>query len=116
MRQPLALSGGHPALSPLSPLPEVVVPEAPLHDGACIIHGDRITAAGCVLPLSDNPSLGITYGLRHRAALGMAEQNDSLCIVVSEETGHIAYAYKGKLMTKVDIDTLRKSMEEIVRE
>lgn len=91
-------------------------PETPLHDGACIIHGDRITAAGCVLPLSDNPSLGITYGLRHRAALGMAEQNDSLCIVVSEETGHIAYAYKGKLITKVDTETLRKSMEGIVQE
>lgn len=91
-------------------------PETPLHDGACIITGDRITAAGCVLPLSDNPSLGITYGLRHRAALGMAEQNDSLCIVVSEETGHIAYAYKGKLITKIDVDTLRKSMEGIVRE
>ncbi|MBE0432517.1 TIGR00159 family protein [candidate division WOR-3 bacterium] len=91
-------------------------PETPLHDGACIIHGDRITAAGCVLPLSDNPSLGITYGLRHRAALGMAEQNDSLCIVVSEETGHIAYGYKGKLITKVDAETLRKSMEEIIQE
>jgi diadenylate cyclase len=94
----------------------IFFPETPLHDGACVIQGDKIIAAGCVLPLSENPSLGITYGLRHRAALGMAEQSDALCIVVSEETGNIAFAYKGKLVTKVDIETLRKSMETIIQE
>ena len=94
----------------------IFFPDTPLHDGACVIRGDKITAAGCVLPLSENPSLGITYGLRHRAALGMAEQSDALCIVVSEETGNISFAYKGKIVTKVDIETLKKSMETIIQE
>lgn len=94
----------------------IFFPETPLHDGACVIQGDKIIAAGCVLPLSENPSLGITYGLRHRAALGMAEQSDALSIVVSEETGNIAYAYKGKLVTKVDVESLKKSMETIIQE
>jgi diadenylate cyclase len=94
----------------------IFFPEAPLHDGACVIEGDKIVAAGCVLPLSENPNLGITYGLRHRAALGMAEQSDALCIVVSEETGRIAYAYKGKLVTKLDVESLKKSMDTIIQE
>ncbi|MCK4941916.1 diadenylate cyclase CdaA [candidate division WOR-3 bacterium] len=94
----------------------IFFPETPLHDGACVIQGDKIIAAGCILPLSENPSLGMTYGLRHRAALGMAEQSDALCIVVSEETGNMAFAYKGKLVTKVDIETLKKSMETIIQE
>jgi diadenylate cyclase len=94
----------------------IFFPETPLHDGASVIDGDKIIAAGCVLPLSDNPNLGLTYGLRHRAALGMAEQSDALCIVVSEETGNVAFAYKGKLVTKVDIETLKKSMQTIVQE
>jgi len=94
----------------------IFFPETPLHDGASVIDGDKIIAAGCILPLSDNPNLGLTYGLRHRAALGMAEQSDALCIVVSEETGNVAFAYKGKLVTKVDIETLKKSMQTIVRE
>ncbi len=94
----------------------IFFPETPLHDGACVIHGDKIVAAGCVLPLSENPGLGITFGLRHRAALGMAEQSDALSIVVSEETGNIAYAYKGKLLTKVDVESLKKSMEKIIQD
>ena len=94
----------------------IFFPETPLHDGACVIQGDKIIAAGCVLPLSENPSLGITYGLRHRAALGMAEQSDALSIVVSEETGNIAYAYKGKLVTKLDVESLKKSVETIIQE
>ncbi|UCD18845.1 MAG: diadenylate cyclase CdaA [candidate division WOR-3 bacterium] len=94
----------------------IFFPETPLHDGACVIQGDKIVAAGCVLPLSENPNLGVTYGLRHRAALGMAEQSDALCIAVSEETGKIAFAYKGKLVTKVDVETLKKSTEAIIQE
>ena len=94
----------------------IFFPETPLHDGACVIQGDKIVAAGCVLPLSENPNLGITYGLRHRAALGMAEQSDALCIVVSEETGNIAFAYRGRLVTKVEVETLKKSMETIIQE
>ncbi len=94
----------------------IFFPETPLHDGACVIQGDKIVAAGCVLPLSENPNLGITYGLRHRAALGMAEQSDALVVVVSEETGNIAFAYRGRLVTKVEVETLKKSMETIIQE
>jgi diadenylate cyclase len=94
----------------------IFFPDTPLHDGACVIQGDTIVAAGCVLPLSDNPSLGRRYGLRHRAALGIAEQSDALCIVVSEETGKISFAHKGKLVTKVDIDILRKVLESVIME
>jgi diadenylate cyclase len=94
----------------------IFFPDTPLHDGACVIQGDTIVAAGCVLPLSENPSLSGRYGLRHRAALGVAEQSDALCIVVSEETGRISFAYKGKLVTKVDVEILKKSLETIFAE
>jgi len=94
----------------------IFFPDTPLHDGACVIQGDTIVAASCVLPLSDNPRLGGRYGLRHRAALGIAEQSDALCIVVSEETGKISFAHKGKLVTKVDIDILRKVLENMLKE
>ncbi|KPJ74182.1 hypothetical protein AMJ52_01605 [candidate division TA06 bacterium DG_78] len=94
----------------------IFFPDTPLHDGACVIQGDTIVAAGCVLPLSENPTLSGKYGLRHRAALGVAEQSDALCIVVSEETGRISFTYKGKLVTKVDVEILRRSLETIFAE
>ncbi|MBA7557245.1 Cyclic di-AMP synthase CdaA [subsurface metagenome] len=94
----------------------IFFPDTPLHDGACVIQGDTLVASGCVLPLSENPSLGRRYGLRHRAALGISEQSDALCIVVSEETGKISFAYKNKLVTKVDIETLKRSLERILKE
>ncbi len=94
----------------------IFFPDTPLHDGACVIQGDTLVAAGCVLPLSENPDLGGRYGLRHRAALGISEQSDALCIVVSEETGKISFASKSKLVTKVDIETLKRSLENILEE
>jgi diadenylate cyclase len=94
----------------------IFFPDTPLHDGACVIHGETLVAAGCVLPLSENPSLSGRYGLRHRAALGISEQSDAICIVVSEETGKISFAYKSKLVTKVDIAILKRSLETILRE
>lgn len=94
----------------------IFFPDSPLHDGACIIQGDTIVAASCVLPLSENPSLSGKYGLRHRAALGISEQSDALCIVVSEETGRISFSYKAKLVTKVDSEVLRRSLETIFKE
>ncbi|OPX17507.1 TIGR00159 family protein [candidate division WOR-3 bacterium 4484_100] len=92
----------------------IFFPDTPLHDGACVIQEDKVAAAGCVLPLSENPDLGERYGLRHRAALGISEQTDALCIVVSEETGYISFAYQGKLVTKVDPDILYRSMQRIL--
>lgn len=94
----------------------IFFPDTPLHDGACVIQGETLVAAGCVLPLSENPSLSGRYGLRHRAALGISEQSDAICIVVSEETGKISFAYKSKLVTKVDIAILKRSLETILRE
>jgi diadenylate cyclase len=94
----------------------IFFPDTPLHDCACVIKGDTIVAASCVLPLSENPNLSGRYGLRHRAALGVAEQSDALCIVISEETGRMSFAYKAKLVTKVDIEILRRSLETILAE
>jgi diadenylate cyclase len=94
----------------------IFFPDTPLHDGACVIQGDTIVAAGCVLPLSENPDLSGKYGLRHRAALGISEQSDALCIVVSEETGTISLAYKAKLVTRVAIEILQRSLEKILKE
>ena len=71
--------------------------KAPLHDGAVIITKGNITAAGCILPSSENDSLPSQYGMRHRAALGMSEETESLVLVVSEETGQISYALKGTI-------------------
>ena len=94
----------------------IFFPDTPLHDGACVIQGDTIIAASCILPLSENLDLAGSYGLRHRAALGISEQSDAVCIVVSEETGKTSFAYKGKLVTKVDIEVLRRSLEAILKE
>ena len=69
----------------------------PLHDGAMIIHHNKITHAACVLPLSDNLEISRDYGTRHRAALGLSEVSDALCLVVSEETGRISYCKGGTL-------------------
>jgi diadenylate cyclase len=71
--------------------------DTPLHDGAMIIHNGRIVAAGCFLPLSEQQDIRKSFGTRHRAALGMTEQSDSVVLVVSEETGAISVAFDGKL-------------------
>lgn len=78
----------------------------PLHDGAVIISGLRIVAAGCVLPVSDNPDLPSRIGMRHKATVGVTEQSDAIAIVVSEERGAISYARNGRLMQDVNIDEL----------
>jgi uncharacterized protein (TIGR00159 family) len=84
---------------------------SPLHDGAVIITGDKIVAARCVLPVSENLNLPPNYGLRHRAALGMSENTDSLVIVVSEETGKISIAENGKLRNEMDPKELMAKLE-----
>lgn len=84
---------------------------SPLHDGAVIITGDKIIAARCVLPASENLNLPPNYGMRHRAALGMSENTDSLVIVVSEQTGNISTAESGKLQTYLDPKDLMSKLE-----
>ncbi len=87
--------------------------KTPLHDGAVIVRGDRIVAATCYLPLSDNLKLSKDLGTRHRAAVGMSEASDSLTIVVSEETGEISVAVDRKLYRDVDDDFLRERLERM---
>ncbi len=83
----------------------------PLHDGAVIIHGDRIASATCYLPLSDNMELSKELGTRHRAGVGISEATDSLTIIVSEETGRVSVAVNGELFRNIDADFLRNKLE-----
>jgi diadenylate cyclase len=85
-------------------------PDTPLHDGAVIVQQDRIAAAACFLPLTLNPELSKSFGSRHRAALGISEEADSLSVVVSEETGTISLAINGELIRDLDPKTLRNSL------
>lgn len=85
----------------------------PLHDGAIIIRGDRIVAATCYLPLSDNMEISKELGTRHRAAVGISEVTDALTIVVSEETGHVSVTYEGKLYRNLDANGLREKLRMI---
>ena len=85
----------------------------PLHDGAVIIRGDRITSATCYLPLSDNMSISKDLGTRHRAALGMSEVCDALVIVVSEETGLVSAAMGGRLTRWIKREELREMLSQI---
>ncbi len=82
----------------------------PLHDGAVIIRGERVTSATCYLPLSDNRGLSKELGTRHRAGVGISEATDSMTIIVSEETGHVSVAYNGELFRNLDADGLREKM------
>jgi diadenylate cyclase len=85
-------------------------PESPLHDGAVIIHRDRIAAAACFLPLTLNPELSKEFGTRHRAALGITEETDALAVVVSEETGLISVAFNGEMVRDLDSNSLRNTL------
>ncbi len=79
----------------------------PLHDGGVIIQGDRITCAGAVFPTSNSPKINRRLGTRHRAALGLAEETDAICIVVSEETGRVSIALKGDMLYNLTLDDAR---------
>lgn len=87
----------------------------PLHDGAVIVRGNRVVAATCYLPLTDNMGLSKSLGTRHRAALGISEVSDSLTIVVSEETGKVSYAVDGSLTAGVSPTELKEQLYAIQR-
>ncbi len=87
----------------------------PLHDGAVLLRGNRIAAATCYLPLSDNMQLSKELGTRHRAGIGISEVSDSLTIIVSEETGKVSIAKGGKLIRNVDGDYLRTKLADAQR-
>lgn len=90
----------------------IFYPKAPLHDGAMILRDGRVYAAGCFLPLSQNPDLSRELGTRHRAALGISESCDVLVVVVSEETGIISLVQNGVIKRNLNIDTLRVALEK----
>lgn len=85
--------------------------DTPLHDGAVVIRGGKLVAAGCFLPLSEQHDIKKTFGTRHRAALGMSEDTDAVVLVVSEETGAISLAYDSKLHYDLTMDQLTKTLE-----
>ena len=89
----------------------VFIPNTPLHDGAAVIRGNRLIAAGCLLPLTENRTLSTELGTRHRAAIGLSEQCDALIVVVSEETGTISIAENGHIMRHLDKETLQAMLE-----
>lgn len=95
-------------------LENIFVPNTPLHDGATIIRGDRISASGCVLPLTTNKDISKSLGTRHRAALGLSEVSDALVLIVSEETGTISLALNGKLVRNYDKERLQKILVKIL--
>ena len=88
--------------------------KSPLHDGAVIIQEDRISAAACFLPLTVNPRLGKELGSRHRAAIGLTEENDAVAIVVSEETGTISVVVDGQIERGLTVETLRARLRALV--
>jgi uncharacterized protein (TIGR00159 family) len=93
-------------------LENIFVKNSPLHDGAAIIVNNRIRAARCVLPVSENIELPAHLGLRHRAAIGITEQSDAIAIVVSEETGEISIAKEGQMRIRVTAEELEKILME----
>ncbi|MGH7907937.1 MAG: diadenylate cyclase CdaA [Candidatus Binataceae bacterium] len=86
---------------------------SPLHDGAVIVKGDRVVAAACLLPLSANPNVSLTLGTRHRAAIGLTEENDAIVVVVSEENGTISIASRGRLTQEIEPDKLLARLQRL---
>jgi len=88
-------------------------PGTPLHDGAAIIREQKIAAAGCLFPLTENANIAKTYGTRHRAGIGITEETDAFSIIISEETGNISISARGSLKKDVTQDELRRALEEL---
>ena len=88
-------------------------PTSPIHDGAVIINGNRVAAAGCFLPITLSSELSKSLGTRHRAGIGLTEETDAVAIIVSEETGFISVAIGGKIEEKIDMGKLRDMLTEI---
>jgi diadenylate cyclase len=92
----------------------IFTPPSPLHDGAIIISGGQVVAAGCILPLSQLPDLDPTFGTRHLAALGLSEETDAVVLVVSEETRQISIAERGVLQRNVETADLKSRLSELL--
>lgn len=88
-------------------------PTSPIHDGAVVIRGNRVVAAGCFLPIALSPEVSKALGTRHRAGIGLTEETDAIAVIVSEETGTISMATAGKLETAIDMESLRNRLTDI---
>jgi diadenylate cyclase len=110
------IEGGIPldALVTYDLMASIFLPGSPLHDGAAIIQGDRVAAAACFLPLSVNPRVSRELGTRHRAAIGLTEENDAIAIVVSEESGTISLVLDGDLQRGLSVDALRTELRSLM--
>jgi len=95
-------------------LETIFFPNNAIHDGGVVMKGDRIAYAACIFPLTQRADLSKSLGTRHRAAIGLSEETDAVVVVVSEETGSISYAYKGKLTRGVSIEELRAFLTSIL--
>ena len=95
-------------------LQSIFLTSSPLHDGAVIVQDDRVAAAACFLPLTVNPKLSKELGSRHRAAIGLTEENDAVAIVVSEETGSISIVVDGQIERGLDADALRVRLRSLI--
>jgi uncharacterized protein (TIGR00159 family) len=93
-------------------LNSIFIPYSPIHDGAVIIDKGKLTKAGCLLPLSQNPDIAKSFGTRHRAALGLSELVDALVMVVSEETGKISLVHDAKINYDVDSPEIRRMLKK----
>jgi diadenylate cyclase len=110
------IEGGIPldAMLTYDLLLSIFQPASPLHDGAVIVRDDRIAAAACFLPLTVNPKLSKELGSRHRAAIGLTEENDAVAIVLSEETGSVSVVADGQIERGLDLDALRARLRMLV--
>jgi diadenylate cyclase len=110
------IEGGIPldALLSYDLLLSIFLPTSPLHDGAVIVQDNRVAAAACFLPLTVNPKLSKELGSRHRAAIGLTEENDAVAIVVSEETGVVSMVAEGQIERGLDADQLRTRLRALI--
>ena len=92
----------------------IFFPNNAMHDGGVIVRGDRITQAACIFPLTQQQDLSASLGTRHRAAIGLSEETDAVVVVVSEETGAVSYAYKGRLVRGVTLEELRDFLTSVL--
>ncbi len=95
-------------------LVSIFQPASPLHDGAVIVQDDKVAAAACFLPLTVNPKLSKELGSRHRAAIGLTEENDAVAIVVSEETGQISIVADGQIERGIDAAELKSQLRSLM--
>ncbi|MBX3458425.1 MAG: diadenylate cyclase CdaA [Planctomycetes bacterium] len=90
----------------------IFYPGNPLHDGAIIVRGSRVVAAGCLFPLTENPDVSKRLGTRHRAGIGLSEETDALVIIISEETGKVSVAMRGELVQDLSRDQLERFLRD----